>query len=514
MKKLLTPFKVGLVVIASVVAFIFMYGVVDTSLDEDQGTYRVYAIFSDATGLAARGQVQMAGIKIGEIEQIELLETEAKARVTVRLENRIKLRKGYPPTEEVAHWRDGATIAKKQASPVVGTSFLELTPGVAGDLMQDGDQIVNVDSGGGFDALFQKLEKITTDISKVTDSLAKTFGSEEGQRSLQQILGRLEEIATTISAFINENEDELGRIVTNADSITSDVKVLTSDARQDFRKILADAQAITREVRYIIGQSGADVQEGLGSLKGTLQRLSTTLDSLNYTLQNVSEITDKVNEGEGSLGKLINDPTLAEETEKMVSDVGDFVERIVELKTILELRGEYYLRQNALKNYIALRLQPKDDKYYLIELVDDPRGRTTPQQVTTYSTDPSQPDVVREESLTTTDSFKFSLQIAKRWGFFTGRFGLIESSGGVGANLNFFNDNLEIRTDVFDFGEAANPRLRVGASYSPFQYFFLVGGLDDVLNDETFDFFLGLMVRFNDEDLITILASSPSPSFQ
>ena len=29
----------------------------------------------------------------------------------------------------------------------------------------------------------------------------------------------------------------------------------------------------------------------------------------------------------------------------------------------------------ALKNYIGLRLQPKDDKYYLIELVDDPRGR-------------------------------------------------------------------------------------------------------------------------------------------
>lgn len=514
MKKLLTPFKVGLVVIAAIMAFIFMYGVVDTTLDEDKGTYTVHATFKDATGLAERGQIQMAGIKVGEVDKIELLTDKALARVTLRLENRIQLHKGYPPEGDIKHWRDGATVAKKQASPIVGTSFLELTPGVAGELLKDGDELLNVDSGGGFDALFEKLEKITTDISKVTDSLAKTFGSEEGQRSLQQILGRLEEIANAISGFINENKDDLGRIVSNAESITTDVKVLTSDARQDFQKILADAQAITREVRFIIGQSGADVQEGLGSLKGTLQRLSTTLDSLNYSLQNVSEITDKVNEGEGSLGKLINDPTLAEETEKMVSDVGDFVERIVELKTILELRSEYYLRQNALKNYIGLRLQPKDDKYYLIELVDDPRGRNAPQQITTYSTDPSKPDVVREESITTTDSFKFSLQIAKRWGFFTGRFGLVESSGGVGANLNFFNDELELRFDAFDFGEAANPRLRMGASYSPIQYFFLVGGVDDILNDETFDFFLGLMVRFNDEDLITILASSPSPSFQ
>jgi len=487
---------------------------VDTSLDDNKGTYTTYAIFDDVTGLVARGEVQMAGIKIGEVESIELLQGKAQVKVVMRIEGRVKLKEGEPPTDKsVNYWKDGATVSKKQASPIVGTSFLDITPGVKGRDMKDGDEIKNVDKSGGFDSLFKKFEKITSDISQVTDSLAKTFGSEEGQRSLQKILERLEEIANTIGRFINENEQRFTSIVTNAEGITGDVKVLTSDAREDMRTILSDAQAITREVRYIVGQSGADVQEGLGSLKGTLQRLSTTLDSLNYSLQNVSEITDKINEGDGSLGQLINDPTLADSTEKLVDDVGSFVNRIVRLKTIVELRSEYYGRQSALKNTIGLRLQPTDDKYYLVEFIDDPRGRTRLTQSTATSTDPGKPVVVREENVQTTDDFKFSIQIAKRWGFFTGRFGIIESSGGVGGNLNFFEDEVELRFDMFDFGEAVNPRLRISTAYSPLEYVFVVGGVDDIFNSETFDFFLGAMLRFNDEDLITILSSAPAPSF-
>jgi phospholipid/cholesterol/gamma-HCH transport system substrate-binding protein len=513
-----TPFKVGLVFIGSIVAFGLMYTVVNTELDQGDGTYTVSAVFDDVTGLAPKTRVQLAGIRVGEVDNIELVKGTAKAKVTVRLQKRIELYEGMPqpvPGTDRVYFKNGATLARKQAS-LLGDYYLEITPGLASESnpqLAEGGTIHNVPRAVGLGDIFDKFDVIAADIKKVTRTLAETFGSDEGQQRLTNILKRLEEIATNINDFIKGNKDDLSSIVANARDITGEFKGMTREVRGDVKRVLADANAITREVRYIVGQSGSDFQEGLGTLKNTLARLSVTLEQLNYTLGNVGEITDKINEGEGTIGVLVNDPTIAEETEKAVKGVGDFVDRVVRLKTIVELRSEYLVRQTALKNYVAIRLQPTEDKYYLIELVDDPRGRSNLLQTTTLSTDPNETSVIREDKVITTDSFKFSVMLAKRWDFFTGRFGLIESSGGVGGDLHFLKDTLELKADLFDVGEDVRPRVRAAAAYSFFQYVYVLGGIDDILNDESSDFYFGVMLRFNDEDLKTILSTAPSPSF-
>lgn len=505
----MTPFKVGLVVIGAIAAFIVMYGIINQSLDSGEGLYTVYAVLDDATGLAPASRIQLAGIRVGEVEKIELVGDQAK--VTLKVKKEIALHEGIKQPN--GNYKNGATLSKRQAS-LLGDYYLEITPGLDGKQLAEGDQIKNVPQVAGLDQVFDKLNVITDDISKVTHSLAETFGSKEGQAALANILNKLEEIANQLAGFFNKNGARLDNIVANAEDITGEVKGLTREVRGDAKRILADVNSITREVRYIVGQSGADVQEGLGTLKNTLARLETTLEHLNYTLQNTGEITDKINEGEGTIGLLVNDPSIAEETQRAMSGVGDFVERIVELRTIVELRSEYLLRQSALKNYVALRLQPAPDKYYLVEIVDDPRGSTRVTQTTRLQTDPTLPPVIREDETVTTDGFKFSVMLAKRWGFFTGRFGILESSGGVSGQLHFLKDDLEIRFDLFDFGEDVNPRLRTSFAYSFLQYIYLVAGADDVLNDETSDLFFGAMLRFNDEDLLTILAAGPSISTQ
>lgn len=514
----------GLVVLGSIAAFIIMYGVVNQELDQGDGTYAVTAIFKDATGLAPQSKVMLAGIRVGEVSKIELIGD--KAQVTINLQRRIELKQGLPKPRTVTerddegntvekertYYKHGATVSKKQAS-LLGDYYLEVTPGLEGEVITENGSIMNVPEAVGPEALFERFDEIARDVKKVTESLANTFGSKEGQAALQDILKRLQEIAVTLSDFLNNNSGNLDRIVANAEDISVNVKGITRDARGDFKRILTDVKRITSEVNYIVNQSGSDVQDGLASLKTTLVRFSGTLDELNYTLQNMGEITDKINEGEGTLGVLVNDPAIATETEKAISGVGDFVNRLLQLQTIVELRSEFYVSQSALKNYVSVRLQPSPDKYYLIELVDDTRGSTRQIQETRLQTDPNEPPVVREDRVITTDDFKFSIQMARRWGFFTGRFGLIESSGGLGGDLHFLNDDLEVRFDVFDFGEDVNPRLRTSMAYSFLSSLYLIMGYDDILNDETRDFYFGAFLRFNDEDLAAVLSTAPAPSF-
>jgi phospholipid/cholesterol/gamma-HCH transport system substrate-binding protein len=157
-----------------------------------------------------------------------------------------------------------------------------------------------------------------------------------------------------------------------------------------------------------------------------------------------------------------------------------------------------------------LRLQPREDKYYLLEIIDDPRGRTTTKTVVTQTNDPNLPPVVHETSSTTSEGIKVSFQFAKQWYFLTGRFGIFEGSGGLGMDFEFFNKRLKLTADAFDFTADEEPRIRFLASYEFLKHFYFTAGLDDLLNRSRIDYFVGTGLRFTDDDLKAILTVAPT----
>jgi phospholipid/cholesterol/gamma-HCH transport system substrate-binding protein len=194
----------------------------------------------------------------------------------------------------------------------------------------------------------------------------------------------------------------------------------------------------------------------------------------------------------------------------VVEGVGDFVGGIGRVQTIVSLRSDYHFLANTIKSYVALRLQPQEDKYYLIELVNDPRGLTTFEQIDVDTTNPNDPPHYREVRTVTKNSFRFSFQFAKRFGPFTGRFGIKESTGGVGLDLHLLNDRFELQQDFFGFGEQIIPRWRVALSYEFIRKLWLLTGVDNIISGDRRDYFFGLELRFNDEDLKSILPFVPT----
>jgi phospholipid/cholesterol/gamma-HCH transport system substrate-binding protein len=157
-----------------------------------------------------------------------------------------------------------------------------------------------------------------------------------------------------------------------------------------------------------------------------------------------------------------------------------------------------------------LRLQPTEDKYYEIELINDPRGLTTITDTSVDTTNPNEPAHYRTIATTTTDAFRFSLQFAKRLGPFTGRFGIKESAGGIGLDIHLLQDRFEIVNDLFGFSEETQPRYRVYISYEFIKRLWLYGGVDHLFLPTLRDYFLGVQLRFTDDDLKTILPFSGS----
>ena len=116
--------------------------------------------------------------------------------------------------------------------------------------------------------------------------------------------------------------------------------------------------------------------------------------------------------------------------------------------------------------------------------------------------------------MTISERLRFTLMFGKRVGPLAGRFGIKESTGGVGLDLHLFDERLKFSLDVFDARTNQYPRIKATALLALWKrYLYFVGGGDDLANltraragaGGGIDWFLGGQLTFNDEDLKSLL---------
>lgn len=501
MKEFLTPFTVGLVVIAGLVSGTWMFGQVKEGIGDDPSGYRVSAVLDDVGGLAQKSRVVIAGITVGQIDKIEL--EGDKARVWLLVNTPL---------------RSDAKIAKRQAS-LLGENFLQLSPGYKGIPLKDGDEITDVIYDVSPADLMKDAKKIVENVDQITTTIRNVLAGEEGEQKLAELVTDVNATVSEVRRIVAANSPKIDIVVDNVVHVTGEARGFVGDFRREASRILtnaervtADARVISGSVRQIVGENKGSVAEGFDGVKGAVARLGKALDKLDGTLERTTSIATKIDEGQGTIGRLINDDHLVNSVTELVDESRVFVRQLTRLQMVVAMRSEYYLGQRAAKNYLTLKIKPKPDKYYMLQIVDDPRGKTRFRETVTNSSDSATDPLVREQETITEDSFKLSLQFAKRLYFATGRVGIIESSGGLGVDFHFFDDDLQIAADIFQFDANVNPRIRLAGTYTFFRHLYIAAGVDEVWNDQLTDFFIGAGIEFTDADLQAILVSAPTPS--
>lgn len=481
MAKLTQAAKVGLFVILSGGAVYFIYRTVSKEVGGGGG-YVVHAYIKDATGLASHTRVAIAGIPVGQIDAIKL--ENGMARVDVKVRGDIPL-------------YENATAGKKSAS-LLGESVIVLTPGTEDRRrLKDGDEIKVIVEQATTDQIIDEVKEIADSIKQVAQQLAKSIGTDKGGRNIESILQNLADATDALNKTIKDNREYVNVTLKNIASITS-------NADPQLARILENVRIVTEEVKQLMAaQGGANGQSG--ELRETIERMNRASKSLESALGHIDNIAARTDRGEGTIGKLTKDDALVNEVQGVAEGINEYVGNIQRLQTIVGLRSDYNFLANTIKSYVELRLQPREDKYYVIELINDPRGKTSFSQQDVDTTNPNEPAHYRTITTTTTDAFRFSLQFARRLGPFTGRFGIKESTGGVGLDIHLLQDRFELKNDLFGFGEEIQPRYRVYIGYEFIKRLWLLGGVDHVFLSNRRDYFLGLQLRFTDEDLKTIL---------
>ncbi len=438
-----------------------VYRYVDERSTTESG-YGVYAYFGDVQGLVTKSRVLVAGIPVGYISSIRL--EGDRARVDLRIEGQIKL-------------YEDASVTMRSLS-LLGERVLVIRPGTPGlPEIPDGGEIRVADTGASTDDIIATVNDIAQSVKKITTQLERAFGTEEAGERMENALRDL--------SIALEN-----------------IREVTDEAGPRVIRVMENVELATGDLSEIIHKRKDEIDRGIGEVDDTIASIHRAADQLNAVLADVKEVTSRTARGEGTIGRLTQDEALIDEVEGVAEGLNSFVGGLNRLRTIVELRSEYYALTNAFKTYFSIYLKPREGRYFLVQFIDDPRGSVSVSESIIRQSPPPLffPNEYRRTEITRSNRLKFSAQFGKTIAFATFRFGIIESTGGLGADFKVLKDRLEINTDIFEFGRRIWPRLRVRAGFELVKRFWLVAGIDDAINP-TRDYFVGLQLRFDDEDL-------------
>lgn len=475
--------KVGLMVLIGIAAVVLVFRFVDERSQAGEG-YRVYALFDDAQGLIAKSRVVIAGIPVGYIDTISLQGDQARVDIMMN---------GDVPLYE------DASVAMRAVS-LLGEKVLALNPGnLELPQVEDGDQIRVASEAVGTDDVLQTVNEIAENVRSVSEQLNRSFGTDEAGDRMESALANLAEALEGVNRTIQANEQVVTRTLQN-------IEDTTAAGGPRLVAALENLDRSTETVRNIIERREPDLDRTAAEVDDAVVSIRRAGERLEQVLGDVGVVTDRTARGHGTLGRLTSDETLVDEIEGAAEGINNLVGGFARLQTIVELRSEYNFLANTFKTYFSLRLMPREGRYFLVQLVDDPRGSIDVTQTTVRRSPAAEgePGEYQETRITRSNSLRFTIQLAKRISFATFRFGIMESSGGLGLDLHFFDDRLEINTDFFAIGIQQFPRLRARLGFEIVKRLWVVAGIDDALNDDS-DFFLGVQVRFNDQDLRSLL---------
>jgi phospholipid/cholesterol/gamma-HCH transport system substrate-binding protein len=470
-----------------------------------RSTYKVDVFMDDASGLLVDSNVRLAGVSVGKIRAIKL--SEGKAKLTLELSDDVKL-------------YEDAKIVKTLES-MLGVSAISVFPGDKIDApIRAGGVIQNSVSTSMMDQTFIGASNLTDEATLLIKELRKFLSEDGGYTTLKDILQTTRDMTKSSGILVERNLVLLSSAMRDISEITGRLNMSSREDVEKLSAILKSTADITDRIERLMANNEGNIQDTLVDVKAGVAQAKDSIAKLDRALDQVQGITAKINSGEGNIGKIIHDDKLYDKVVSITGSVEEYVNSTIGLDWQVAFQSDYLINQLDARNRFGLRLTPLGkDKYYSIGFTDTPRLKETKVLTQTIVTGtggeaPANYTVYETEKKR---ALLLNAQIARRFGPFTLRGGVLESTGGVGLDFQP-HEKIALSAELFDFGQSGAPYLRaMGTLYpffdpglsNPLNWVYLSGGADNILQKDR-DYFFGLGLRFRDNDLKGVASFIPT----
>lgn len=231
------------------------------------GTYEIKARFDDMSGIKNKDPVLLGGVKVGQVIAVGF--EDQKPYCLMRIYEEFPL----PIDSKIR---------------VVNLSFLgevglEIEIGTSSNLAQEGGVLEGL-SVMGVQDMIVKGDTMSDRLQTLLDN-ANNILNEDLDRSLKSTLGNVEELTTELRTTLQQEKRQVNHTLANLDSL------------------LLSAKDLSQSERLKISQTMSNLEKTSGQLGDMITELQVTTKSLTSIIQ-------KIERGEGTLGKLVNDDKL------------------------------------------------------------------------------------------------------------------------------------------------------------------------------------------------------------
>lgn len=312
--------KVGLLALVAVVLFVWGYQFVKGN-NLLVSTNNYFVLYTDVGGLSVGTEVRVNGVKVGAVSAIQLQNDDLEhVLVELDLDRGVKV-----PKDAVAAINTESLMGAKSIT-------LEYTKRCGDDCATAGSYLTGVTRGMlaslmPEEQLASVLDMFTQKMGALADSINYMLLSEESGSSLAKTMKNVSGTAENLNGVTAQLNGLLASSSKNIKGTLSNVDELTAELaanKKALTSILANIDTTTSQLaRADLEKTIANVEKTMTSLQGTLKSADSSLDGLSVLIKDM-------NEGKGSLGKLLKDDEIANNLNEMTKNVNKLAKDLQE----------------------------------------------------------------------------------------------------------------------------------------------------------------------------------------
>jgi len=305
--KLSKLFWMGLLIFVLIGFFLsgIMY-IQDISLKKSNYSFTV--IFANVQGLNEGDDVNMLGKRIGKVSRAKII--GQKIAVELSIDNSFAFKIPIDSKIEV------------KSEGLMGSKYISINPGVNDKKYILAGETVEGQREYDFSEITPGIVPITQDIGVFARRLKATLGEEEKDRIRNTILN-IESLTFELDRFVKSYRD-----------------VFSKSERENLRDIIENLQVASESIKKKVDNDLSEILSGFKSVsaqsedvKQIIINLKSSSESLNSSSEKFKSILSKIDLGEGTMGKMINDPGLYDNLNALSQDGRDLIKDFKENPT-------------------------------------------------------------------------------------------------------------------------------------------------------------------------------------
>jgi phospholipid/cholesterol/gamma-HCH transport system substrate-binding protein len=293
--------KVGLLAVITIVASIIGYNFLK-GVNVLNAPNLLYAQYENVASLSVSSPIIINGLQVGVVKDIYFMDDLQTIEVEMNIEKDYKIPKDAEAVITSLSIMGGTAIKLKYNSICNGP-----------DCAQSGDQLKGRVAStlesfiGQPEELDPYFDGIKKNIGPITDTLKNRLSDPNSDdaisksiRDIAVVLENLKNATANMNRMMVANSKPLNGVLKNAENITENL----TESNQNIKGIMQNADSLTANLADL------ELEKTLNGANAAIASLNKTMASADQAVSQLTQLLEKINKGEGAIGKLMTDDTV------------------------------------------------------------------------------------------------------------------------------------------------------------------------------------------------------------